>query len=391
MAANTLASAPSVTRPSKPQFPFLDLHAQYAGIKDEILSAVTRVLEEQHFILGPEVQQLESEVARLAGCDFGVGCASGSDALLLALMALGIDAGDEVVTTPYTFGATSGSIARLKARPVFVDIDPDTYNLDPNRVEAAITPRTRALLPVHLFGLAAEMSPLREVAQKHSLPIVEDAAQAIGASYDGKPVGSLGTMACFSFFPSKNLGGAGDGGMLTTNDPQLAERLKVLRVHGCRKKYQYETIGINSRLDALQAAILRIKLRYLAGWSDARQHNAERYRKLFAAFELRDRVGLPAVPPNRIHVYNQFVIRVQKRDELREYLRQAGIPTEVYYPSPLHTERAYAYLGYKAGDFPQAEAAARESLALPIFPELTEAQQEAVVGTIADFYRAARG
>jgi dTDP-4-amino-4,6-dideoxygalactose transaminase len=310
--------------------------------------------------------------------------------LLLALMALGIDVGDEVITTPYTFGATSGAIARLKARPVFVDIDPATYNLDPQKVEAAITPRTRAILPVHLFGLAAEMGPIRDIAQRHSLPIVEDAAQAIGASYDGKPVGSLGTVACFSFFPSKNLGGAGDGGMVTTNDPELAERLKVLRVHGCRKKYQYEMIGINSRLDALQAAILRVKLRYLQGWSDARQRNADRYRSLFTACELRDCVGLPTIPPNCFHVYNQFVIRALRRDKLREYLRKAGIPTEVYYPSPLHTERAYAYLGYKAGDFPQAEAAARESLALPIFPELTEAQQGTVVGTIADFYRAAR-
>jgi dTDP-4-amino-4,6-dideoxygalactose transaminase len=305
---------------------------------------------------------------------------------LLALMALDIAPGDEVITTPFTFGATAGSIARLGAKPVFVDIDPETYNLDVEQVANAITPRTRALMPVHLFGLAAPMDAIQRLARQHNLPVVEDAAQAIGAWFRGKSIGGLGTIGCFSFFPSKNLGGAGDGGLLTTNDGKIAERLRILRVHGCRTKYEYEMLGMNSRLDAVQAAILRVKLRYLNRWSEARRRNAERYAELFREFALDDRIQLPSVPAGHVHVYNQYVIRVADRDGLREHLRMAGIPTEIYYPAPLHTQRAFAGLGYKTGDFPRAEAAAQQTLALPIFAELTDAQQRAVVESIANFY-----
>ncbi len=376
---------------SRMHFPFLDLRAQFGNIRGEIMAAVTEVLEGQHFILGPEVEKLEREIAQSVACEFAIGCASGSDALLLALMALGVDAGDEVITTPYTFGATGGSIARLKARPVFVDIDPQTYNMDGRKVAEAITRRTRAIMPVHLFGLCAEMKPILEIARTHNLPIIEDAAQAIGAWHEGRPVGSLGTMACLSFFPSKNLGGAGDGGMVTTNDPDLADRIKVLRVHGCRHKYEYEMVGVNSRLDALQAAILRVKLRHLHVWTEARQRNAMRYRKLFSEFGVQKWLQSPADPRNGVHVYNQFVIRAVRRDALRDHLRYAGIPTEIYYPSPLHLERAYLSFGYKPGDFPHAEQACNQTLALPIFAELTEAQQSAVVDAIADFYHSGSG
>ncbi|MFB3916897.1 MAG: DegT/DnrJ/EryC1/StrS family aminotransferase [Terriglobales bacterium] len=379
-------TAPLSPAAASQQFAFLDLRAQFAGIRDEVQEAVLRVLEAQHFILGPEVEKFEAAVARYVGCSFAVGCASGSDALLLALMALGVDAGDEVITTPFTFVATAGAIARLKARPVFVDIDPETYNLDPRKLEAAITQRTRAIIPVHLFGQSAEMRPIMRVAGDHKLPVIEDAAQAIGAWYQGKPVGSIGAMGCFSFFPSKNLGGAGDGGMVTTDDELLAGRLKVLRVHGSPEKYHYELLGMNSRLDALQAAILSVKLRHLDNWTAARQRNAERYRRLFADAELDSWVQLPAEPTGRVHVYNQFVVRVQDRDGLRQYLRASGIPTEIYYPSPLHLQPAFAYLGYGPGDFPQAEAASRQTLALPIFAELDEAQQQRVVATMSAYY-----
>jgi len=372
-------------------FPFLDLCAQFGNIRGEIMAAVTEVLEGQHFILGPEVEKLEKEIAQSVACEFAIGCASGSDALLLALMALGVDAGDEVITTPYTFGATGGSIARLKARPVFVDIDPQTYNMDGRKVAEAITRRTRAIIPVHLFGLCAEMKPILEIARTHNLPIIEDAAQAIGAWREGRPVGSLGNMACFSFFPSKNLGAAGDGGMVTTNDPDLADRLRILRAHGCRHKYQYEIVGMNSRLDALQATILRVKLRHLQAWTEARQRNAMNYRKLFSEFGVQKWVESPAEPENCVHVYNQFVIRAVKRNALREHLRSSGIPTEIYYPSPLHLERAYTYLGYKPGNFPHAEQACKQTLALPIFAELTAAQQRAVAGAIAEFYHSDTG
>jgi dTDP-4-amino-4,6-dideoxygalactose transaminase len=378
------ASSVSEASPLKPalksaDFPFLDLKAQFASIREEVASAVGRVLESQQLIMGPEVAAFEKEVAEFAHCKFAVGCASGSDALLLALMAYGIGPGDEVITTPFTFVATAGSIARLCARPVFVDIEPATYNLDPQKLEAAITPRTRAILPVHLFGLPAEMDSITAIAGRYALPVIEDAAQSIGAQYRNRPAGSIGHAGCFSFFPSKNLGGAGDGGMIVTSDPQIADRLKLLRQHGSREKYSYEILGMNSRLDALQAAILRVKLKHLSAWTAARQRNAERYQTLFSELGLQEAVGLPLVPEGSVHVYNQYVIRTKRRDGLRSALRQHGIPTEIYYPSALHLQPAFADLGYSQGDFPVAEAACAEVLALPIYPELTERQQRLVV------------
>jgi dTDP-4-amino-4,6-dideoxygalactose transaminase len=385
--ASTQFEFPNLTQSFAKSIPFLDLKTQFAEIREEVLEAVTRVLESQHFILGPEVEALEREVAEYVGAEFAVGCGSGSDALLLALMAVGIEPDDEVITSPFTFGATAGSIARLKARPVFVDIHRDTFNIDERQLEAAITPRSRAIMPIHLFGLPANMDAVLEIAHKHNLAVIEDAAQAIGARWMEKSVGTLGTLGCFSFFPSKNLGGAGDGGMITTNDPQLAQRLRILRVHGARRKYQYELLGINSRIDALQAAILRVKLRYLKDWTHRRRRNAERYHELFAEYELTRKIGLPCPKESSFHVYNQYSIRVQRRDGLQVYLRDHGIPTEIYYPSPLHVEPAFTYLGYRNGDFPNAEATCLEVLSLPIFPELTLDQQRGVVATISRFYQ----
>lgn len=380
-------------RPEHPTstFAFLDLQAQFREIEPEVTEAVSRVLRSQRFILGEEVQSLEKEICALLGTPFGVGCASGSDALLLSLMALGIGAGDEVITTPFTFVATVTAVARLGARPVFVDIDPETFNIDSRLVASAVTSRTRAIIPVHLFGLAAELRPIVELAHSRGLAVIEDAAQALGASYDGHPVGGIGTLGCFSFFPSKNLGGAGDGGLITTRDPDLAERLYTLRVHGGRRKYHYDTLGINSRLDAIQAAILRAKLPHLERWTQARQKNAERYRQLFEQFSLPASVKLPAAPANCGHVYNQFTIRTRHRDRLQAFLRTRGIPTEVYYPVPLHLQPAFQSLGYQQGQFPEAEAASREVSSLPIHPNLQEQQQLAVVRAIAKFYASETG
>jgi dTDP-4-amino-4,6-dideoxygalactose transaminase len=382
-----------VSRQNAPQslgslqgFQFLDLQAQFVGIRAEVLAAVIRVLESQHFILGPDVEALEQDIARLVGCQFAIGCASGSDALLLALMALEIGPRDEVITTPFTFVATAGSIARLGARPVFVDIDSNDLNLDPSEVVKAITPRTRAIIPVHLFGLPADMDSILEIANVHRLAVVEDAAQAIGARHHGKAVGSMGTAGCFSFFPSKNLGGAGDGGMITTNNPDLAARLRILRAHGSRTKYQYEILGINSRLDSLQAAILKAKLSHLDEWTTARRRNADLYRTLFRDFGLDGIVQLPTVIRDRTHVYNQFVIRTSRRDDLREYLREKGIPSEIYYPHALHLQRAFSYLGYQRGNFPKAEIASSQVLALPIYPELSFDQLQMVAAAIAKFF-----
>lgn len=365
---------------------FLDLKAQYAEIQNEIIDAVHRVLASQHFILGAEVEEFEAEIAQYVGAKFAIGCGSGSDAILLALMALGIEPDDEVITTPFTFGATAGSIARLRARPVFVDIHPDTFNLDERQLDAAVTPRTRAIMPVHLFGLPSNMNVILELARQHKLPVIEDAAQAIGSKWHGKGIGALGSLGCFSFFPSKNLGGAGDGGMITTNDPQLAQAVRTLRVHGTRRKYHYEVIGINSRLDALQAAILRVKLRHLDEWTATRRRNADQYRELFAQYGLFEGISLPYPGNDSFHVYNQYTIRAPHRDQLLDYLRGHSISTEVYYPSPLHLESAFAYLGYRLGAFPQAEAACHEVLSLPIYPELAAAKQQAVVAAIASFY-----
>lgn len=385
---NSVLQVPTEATASKStSFPFLDLQAQFATIRSEVTSAVERVLATQQCILGPDVEQFEKEIAERLGCRYAFGCASGSDALLLALMALGIGVGDEVITTPFTFVATAGSIARVGARPVFVDIDPDNYNLEPKQIKPAITARTKAIIPVHLFGRPAFMGEITAVAKANGLAVVEDAAQAIGAVYRGRFTGNIGDLGCFSFFPSKNLGGAGDGGMVTTNDPKLADRLKLLRLHGSRSKYQYEVLGLNSRLDTLQAALLRVKLRHLDEWTMARRRNANRYRYLFAEAELESLVRLPAETLGSQHVYNQFVIRTQRRDQLRGHLHRAGIPTEIYYPTPLHLQPAFRYLGYESGDFPHAESACRSVLALPIFPELTEVQQEAVVTAVSNFFR----
>lgn len=377
--------APTLTE-AKNNFPFLDLKAQFAGIHDEILVAVGNVLEGQNFILGPEVEAFEREVAERIGCKYAIGCASGTDALILALLALDIGYGDEVITTPFTFVASAGSIARVGAKPVFVDIDPETFNISPTAIEKAITSRTRAIMPVHLFGLSSNFWEIHEIAGARNIPTIEDAAQAIGARCDGSVVGSMGTLGCFSFFPSKNLGGAGDGGLVTTNDAQLAEKVRLLRVHGSRRKYEYELLGMNSRLDALQAAILRVKLRYLDRWTAGRRRNADRYRELFREFGLESRVKLPVAPLRFMHIYNQFTIRTCQRDGLREYLRTRGIPTEIYYPKPLHLQKAFAYLGHGPGDFPEAEAASLEVLSLPIYPELTHEQQRSVVAAVADFH-----
>lgn len=368
-------------------FPFLDLKAQYAQMRKEVMAAIERVMESQHFILGPEVSALEQELAAKLGAGFAIGCASGSDALLLALMALEVGPGDEVITPPFTFVATAGSIARLGATPKFVDIDEETFNLDPQRLSAAITPRTRAIMPVHLFGLSADMHWLLEIANQHGIPVIEDAAQAILAGYRGEMVGTMGKFGCFSFFPSKNLGGAGDGGFVTTNDSELAGKLKLLRAHGSRTKYDYDIIGMNSRLDALQAAILRVKLRHLGPWTEQRRSHAADYNRMFQEHQLTPYVHIPSAPPECHHVYNQYTIRVDRRDQLKQHLANQGIPSEIYYPSPLHLQPAFAYLGHKLGDFPASERASSQVLSLPVYPELQEEQQALVVEAIAEFYQ----
>jgi dTDP-4-amino-4,6-dideoxygalactose transaminase len=369
-------------------FDFLDLRAQFGTIRAEVMAAVTRVMESQHFILGDEVRLFEEELSAMLGAKHAIACASGSDALVLALMAADIGPGHEVITTPFTFVATAGSIARVGARPVFVDIDPTTFNIDVNKIEAAITARTRAIMPVHLFGLAADMDTMLHIVRGREIAVVEDAAQAIGARYRGRCVGTIGTFGCFSFFPSKNLGGAGDGGLITTEDSELAGRLRLIRVHGSKKKYHHEVLGTNSRLDSLQAAILRVKRNHLEDWTLGREARSNSYRRLFEAANLGEFVTVPAVAhPDYRHVYNQFSIRSRHRDELRDFMRGAGVPTEIYYPVPLHLQPAFSYLGYREGDFPESELASREVLALPVYPELSETQQQAVVEAITEFYQ----
>ena len=370
-----------------PPVPLLDLKAQYATIREEVRAAVDRVLESQYFILGPEVEALEAEVAAYCQCRYGIGVSSGSDALLVALMAIDLQPGDEVITTPYTFFATAGAIARLGAKPVFVDIDPATYHIDPARLEAAVTPRSRAILPVHLYGQMADMDPVMVVAERHGLYVIEDAAQAIGAEYKGRRAGSIGHMGCFSFFPSKNLGGVGDGGMVTTNDPALADRLKLLRGHGARPKYHHKVVGGNFRLDALQAAVLRVKLPYLDGWTAARQRNADFYRRLFAESGLAadDQILLPVDAGYGRHIYNQFVIRTVRRDALASYLKEQQIGSEVYYPLPMHLLECFAGLNLPAGTFPASESASQETLALPIYPELSGEMLQRVVQAVTAF------
>jgi dTDP-4-amino-4,6-dideoxygalactose transaminase len=368
--------------------PLLDLKAQYATIREEINRAVLELLESQHFILGPVVEECERRVAAYSGCEHAVGVSSGTDALLVCLMAEGIGPGDEVITSPYTFAATVGSIARLGATPVFVDICPDTYNLDVSQIARRITSRTKAILPVHLFGQCAEMDPILEIARRHKLVVIEDAAQAIGAEYQGRCAGSMGDYGCFSFFPSKNLGCAGDGGMVVTRDAARAEKLRTLRAHGSKPKYYHRVLGGNFRLDALQAAVVNVKLPHLYGWTARRQANAERYRRLFtAAGSVGDgRLTLPRPPQHGRHVYNQFVLRTERRDELQAHLKAWGIGSEVYYPLPMHLQECFAALGYRPGDLPESERAARQTLAIPIFAELTGQQLEYVVAGAAEFF-----
>jgi dTDP-4-amino-4,6-dideoxygalactose transaminase len=369
--------------------PLLDLQAQYAPIRDEVLAAIERVCDSQRFILGPEVAGLEQELARELGVAEAIGVSSGTDALLVALMALGIGPGDEVVTTTYSFFATSGCVMRVGARPVLVDINPATFNIDPGAIEAAITPRTKAIMPVHLYGQSADLNPILAVAARHGIPVIEDAAQAIGARYHGRPVGGFGALGCFSFFPSKNLGAFGDGGLVTTNDPALAARVRLLRMHGMEPKYYHQAIGGNFRLDALQAAVLRVKWPHLALWTEARRRNAERYRALFHEAGIEAEVGLPVEVDGCYHVYNQFVIRVARRDALKLFLDAREVGTEIYYPVPFHAQPCFASLGYASDAFPRADEAARHSLALPIYGELTMDQQRFVVESIGAFLRAA--
>lgn len=369
------------------QVPLLDLKAQYRGIRGEVLAAIEAVCDEQGFILGSRVAELEKAVSAYVGASHAVGVASGSDALLVSLMALGVGRGDEVITVPFTFFATTGAISRLGARPVLVDIRPDTFNIDPGLIERVITSKTKAMIPVHLFGQCAEMEAILDLAGRRRIPVVEDAAQAIGAARHGRKAGTFGDTGCFSFFPSKNLGGFGDGGMITTGDAGLHDSLAMLRVHGSKVKYAHEQVGVNSRLDALQAAVLLVKLKYLEAWTDGRRRNAAAYGRLFEEAKLTEVITLPRTQPENHHVFNQYTIRARKRDELRAFLKERGVGTEVYYPLPLHLQPCYRGLGYERGAFPVSEGASEEALSLPIYAELSDDQLAYVVDTIAAFYK----
>ena len=370
------------------QVPLLDLKAQYKTIKEEIDRNVAEVFQSQYFINGPQVKELETAVAKYSNVKFATGVSSGTDALLVSLMVAGIGDGDEVITTDYSFFATAGCISRVGAKPVLADINPITYNIAPGEIEDKITDKTKAILPVHLYGQLADMDPIMAIAGKYNLIVIEDAAQAIGAEYRGKRAGSFGHFGCFSFFPSKNLGAAGDGGMVVTNNPVLDEKLKIFRNHGSKPKYYHSYIGGNFRLDTIHAAVLLAKLPYLDEWSEARKRNADRYRALFKDKNLVGNgvISLPEEVESR-HIYNQFVIRVEKRDELKNYLKDNGVGCEVYYPVPFHLQKCFADLGYKEGDFPESDKAAKETIAIPIYPELTDEQAEYVVDTIGSFYR----
>ena len=376
--------------------PILDLKAQYASIREDVEAAIQRVMESQYFILGPEVEALEKEIARYCGCKYGIGVSSGTDALLVSLMALDIKPGDEVITSPYSFFATAGAIVRLGARPVFVDIDLDTLNIDANKVEAAVTPRTRAILPVHLAGQMVEMDPINEIANRHDLYVIEDACQALGADYHGRRAGSIGHIGCFSFFPSKNLGGAGDSGMVVCNDSALKDRVALLRNHGAHPKYHHQLVGGNFRMDALQSAILHAKFPYLENWTAGRVKNAALYRRLFieaglAREDPQQWSQLPVILPKETgwgrHIYHLYQTRVQRRNELMAYLKTHQVGSDIYYPVPLHLQACFKDFGYAAGDLPNAELAAEATLALPIYPELKEEQLKYVVRTIQAFYR----
>jgi dTDP-4-amino-4,6-dideoxygalactose transaminase len=368
--------------------PLVDVKREYESLGSAIGEAIDAVLRSGQFVLGPACQKLEESIAAYCGARHAVGCASGSDALLLALMALDIGAGHEVIVPSYTFFATASAVTRLGAKPVFVDILPDTFNLDPAAVAAAVTPATRAIVPVHLFGQCAEMDAISEIAKRHSLTVVEDAAQAIGAEYRGRRAGTLSPIGCFSFYPTKNIGAAGDAGMLTTNDDALADRLQLLRGHGMRPRYYHREVGINSRLDGIQAAILSVKLPLLDQWTSLRQAHARRYAELIEEQGLADLVTAPASDPRDRHVWNQFVVRVEARhrDDLRAHLSQSKVGSEIYYPVPLHRQECFAGLGYRPGSLPHTEQAALETIALPIFPLLTAAEQDYVIASIAAFF-----
>jgi dTDP-4-amino-4,6-dideoxygalactose transaminase len=371
-------SSPSIVR-------FVDLESQHTALERELTAAFGSVLRSGRFILGPEVEAFEREFSQAFDVRHAIGMSSGTDALLAALMAANIQPGDEVITTSYSFFATAGCIARLGATPVFVDVQSDTLNIDPAQIAARVTPRTRAIVPVHLFGLPADLDEILKVARRHDLVVIEDACQAIGARYRDQPVGAIGHMAAFSFFPTKNLGGLGEGGMLTTQSDDVAERVRQLRAHGSRTRYIHEFVGGNFRMDALQAALLRVKLPHAAAWTAARRANATRYRQLFTAAALTD-VRLPPELTDRSHVFHQYVIHTPRRDELRSWLAARGIETEVYYPVPLHLQPCFAALSYRTGDLPRAERGAETALALPAYPELRAEQQDAVVAAIAEFH-----
>jgi len=363
------------------QVPFLDLKAQYAGIKQEVLQAIADVCETQLFCLGPAVGEFEKKIAEYCGCKYTLGVSSGSDALIVGLMALGIKPGDEVITTPFTFFATAGAIARLGAKPVFVDVLPDSYNIDPAQIEEKITKKTRAIIPVHLFGQLAQMKPIMEIAGRRNLAIVEDAAQAIGATQNGIKSGNFGHLGCFSFYPTKNLGGFGDGGLVTTNDEKLAEKIRILRDHGQNPRYFYKTIGGNFRLDSIQAAVLAVKLKYLEQWNKKRRQNAALYDKILADSPVRT----PKIDSNNMSIYHQYTIAALKRDDLQKYLSENGIGSSIFYPKPLHLQECFKSLGYRKGDLPVAERLADEVLSLPIYPELTSEQIEYTAKTILEF------
>jgi len=365
--------------------PLLDLRAQYHSIKPEVDAAIAEVLESQHFILGPKVEECEKSIARYCGASHAIGMSSGSDALLACLMAENIGPGDEVITTTYTFFATVGAISRLGATPVFVDIDPATYNMNTEQIASRVTDKTRAIIPVHLYGQMTGMDPVMRVAEKHGLIVIEDAAQAIGAVDGGRQAGTIGQYGCFSFFPSKNLGAAGDGGMVVTNDTQRADKLRCLRGHGAKPKYHHKMVGGNFRLDAIQAAVVSAKLPHLDGWTAARQRNAKNYDRLFSDAGVP--VVLPKVTTDR-HIFNQYVIRTRNRDDMQAHLQKKGVGTEVYYPVPMHLQECFAYVGHRLGDFPESERAAKETLALPIHPELSEEQARYVVDCIREFFEA---
>jgi dTDP-4-amino-4,6-dideoxygalactose transaminase len=380
-------AAPLSGQTSQP-VPLLDMKRQYEPLREQILAAVAKVCDSGRYILGPESEELERLVANYTGARHAIACASGSDALLLALMAVNVGPGDEVICPSYTFFATASAVSRLGAEPVFIDIEASTYNLDPRKLESLISPKTKAIIPVHLFGQCAPMDEIGRVAAKHGVPIIEDACQAIGAAYAGRSAGTLGDIGCFSFYPTKNLGGMGDGGLLTTDRDDLAAKLRLLRVHGMEPRYYHQIIGINSRLDTVQAAVLCIKLPHLNDWARQRQTNAQRYHELFAELRLDQTIGLPSTARAAKHVWNQYVIRVPDglRDSLRKHLTAEKIGTEIYYPVPLHEQKCFASLGYQLGSLPETELAARETLALPIFPELTADEQKRVVGAIAKFF-----